>query len=310
MTISPMPEAGSPTVSIVIPTYNQAGLLKLALDSVRAQTFTDWEAIIVNNFSDDDTAAVVDGYGEPRFHRIDFRNHGVIAASRNKGIEAATGEWIAFLDSDDLWMAEKLEACVARADGLDLICHREATVRGGEVISVSPMQVPSRATYRRLLFEGNCFSPTAVMVRREALDAIGGFNETPAYTTCEDYDLWLRLAKSGVRVGFVDAVLSHYRLHESNSSASVERHMNAGLTVVDAHFDALEPRFALDPLRHRRRLARIIYGAGRSYQKSGAAAAARRMFARSLATYPFSAAAIACFFATLFGGAGERPQHG
>ena len=98
-----------PKVSIVIPTYNQANLLKLALESVRAQTESDWEAVIVNNFSEDHTREVVQAFDDQRLRLIDFRNHGVIGASRNRGIKESRSEWVAFLDSDDLWESEKLE---------------------------------------------------------------------------------------------------------------------------------------------------------------------------------------------------------
>ena len=87
-----------PYVSIIIPTYNHAKLLKKALDSVVAQTFTKWEAIVVNNFSTDDTIEIVDAFNDSRIRIINFSNFGVIAASRNRGLRDATGGFIAFLD--------------------------------------------------------------------------------------------------------------------------------------------------------------------------------------------------------------------
>jgi len=116
----------TPTVSIVIPTYNHSTFLRGALESVLAQTFTQWEAIVVNNFSQDDTISVVDSFRDPRIRRIDFANHGIIAASRNHGIALTTAPHIAFLDSDDLWYPQKLERCLERLkEGYDMVCHAE-----------------------------------------------------------------------------------------------------------------------------------------------------------------------------------------
>ena len=94
-------EQNIPAVSIVIPTYNHAEYLEQALNSVAKQTFNNWEAIIVNNFSDDATLQIIEQFNEPRFKVINFRNHGVIAASRNEGIRNSLAPVIAFLDSDD-----------------------------------------------------------------------------------------------------------------------------------------------------------------------------------------------------------------
>ena len=113
-----------PLVSVVIPTFNHAPLLKRALDSVVAQTYSDWEAIVVNNFSTDETIDVVNSFKDDRIKLVNFKNNGIIAASRNQGIKLAQGKFVAFLDSDDNWYPKKLEKCVDRAMlGATLICH-------------------------------------------------------------------------------------------------------------------------------------------------------------------------------------------
>src|SRR5947209_256379 len=99
-----------PRVSIIIPAYNAGKFIRETLESVIAQTITDWEVIVVNNFSDDDTAAVVASLQDPRIQFVDFRNDGVIAASRNFGVTLAKAELVAFLDADDRWAPRKLEA--------------------------------------------------------------------------------------------------------------------------------------------------------------------------------------------------------
>ena len=189
---------GAPRVSVVVPTYNHADVLGRALASVVAQRVRDWEAIVVNNHSTDDTEGVVARIGDPRISLVRYANHGVIAASRNEGIRRARGEWIAFLDSDDEWMPGKLEACLAlMTPGIGLVGHgelwRDAAGRD-RPMTYGPA---ARATYEALLYRGNCISTSAVVVRADALRAIGGFDEDPAIVTTEDYDLWLRLAQIG-----------------------------------------------------------------------------------------------------------------
>ena len=98
----------SPFVSIVIPTYNHANFLGKALESVITQTFTNWEAIVVDNQSTDHTSQVISKFNDHRIKYIKISNYGIIAKSRNHGINVAKGEWIAFLDSDDFWPKEKL----------------------------------------------------------------------------------------------------------------------------------------------------------------------------------------------------------
>src|SRR3990167_9298210 len=113
-------------ISVVIPTYNHAKYLHIALESVIKQSFSNWEVIVVNNYSEDNTIDVVEAFQDQRIHLVNFRNHGVIGASRNEGLRHAHGEFVAFLDSDDIWYPEKLSHCLAVLhEGYDLVCHNE-----------------------------------------------------------------------------------------------------------------------------------------------------------------------------------------
>jgi glycosyltransferase involved in cell wall biosynthesis len=111
-------------VSIIIPTYNHASYLGRALRSVINQTYTNWEAIVIDNHSTDNTDQVMSNFKDPRIKYLKINNDGVIAKSRNKGIEIAKGKWVAFLDSDDWWTSDKLKVCLSFAnDNVDLIYH-------------------------------------------------------------------------------------------------------------------------------------------------------------------------------------------
>ncbi len=181
-----------PTVSVIIPTYNRAWALNRAIDSVLAQEFHDFEIIVVDDGSSDNTWRILQSY--PQISVVRQTQRGVSAA-RNAGLAWAAGGLIAFLDSDDLWLPEKLSAQVAFFDAHPeaLICQTEEIwIRNGRF--VNPRKRHKK--YSGMIFE-KCLelcivSPSAVMMRRSLFDEIGAFDET--LLVCEDYDLWLRTA--------------------------------------------------------------------------------------------------------------------
>ena len=115
----------TPLVSVIIPTFNHANLLGKALESVINQTYGNWEAIVVDNQSTDETNQVIGKFKNSRIQYLKISNGGIIAKSRNLGINVAKGEWIAFLDSDDWWTKDKLEICLKNVDEkIDFIYHK------------------------------------------------------------------------------------------------------------------------------------------------------------------------------------------
>lgn len=256
-----------PRVSVVIPTYNHAELLRQALTSVVAQTMGDWECLVVNNHSTDNTQQVVDSFADLRIRLINFQNQGVIAASRNVGIEQARGDWVAFLDSDDLWSADKLEECL-RVSGPDtaVVSHPELFVRDDIVVHSTQVATSERVSYKNLLFMGNCLSPSAILVRRLLLQRLGGFCTDAQIVTAEDYDLWLRIAQTAPNFAFVDKHLATYRLHDGQNSGRILKHRDASLEVLRRHLASMPwwKRFL-----GRCPQALAVYAAGRSFQKAG-----------------------------------------
>ncbi|HSN39491.1 MAG TPA: glycosyltransferase, partial [Burkholderiales bacterium] len=287
-------EMADPVISVVIPTYNHAQFLKAALDSVRAQTFADWEAIVVNNYSEDNTEEIVASFHDSRIRLVNFRNHGIIAASRNHGIIAASrnhgialsrGKYVAFLDSDDTWYAEKLARCVAVLEsGYDAVCHGEYWVKASAPPRAVRYGPESRTSYDSLLFDGNCLSTSALVVKRAALDQAGGFDVDPALVTAEDYELWLRLARNGCRYGILDDMLGEYLLHGGNQSKAVMRNFRAELAVLNKHFALTQD---LPRLRQRRRIALAYYAAARGLQSEGQYKDSLGLLLQSWVTYPF-----------------------
>ena len=133
----------------------------------------------------------------------------------------------------------------------------------------------------------SCISTSAVVVRRQWLTRVGGFREEARFVTAEDYDLWLRLARDGARIGFIDEILGEYRMHGGNASKALLRHLDAELAVVNDHFAALAAPGRFADLRMRRRRALVYYGAGRGFQAVGNQREAWRWFGRALRESPF-----------------------
>ena len=278
---------GSPAVSIVVPTFNHAQFLHQALASVIAQTFQNWEAIIVNNFSTDDTINIVESFGEKRFRLINFHNNGVIAASRNEGIRLSNGSVIAFMDSDDLWYPNKLEHCMPAFDAhADVVCHGEYWVSDGmqqRQILYGPQK---NAQYSKLLYRGNCVSTSATLVRKDLLIEVGGFSVDLEYITAEDYDLWLKLAHRKSSFTFISEVLGEFRQHQLGASSSVERHLRSELAVITSHHKTNRTSIG-NAIRFRRRSAKVFYSAGRTHMRGANSHQAIRFLLRAIAVFPF-----------------------
>ena len=182
-----------PLVSVIIPTYTRGWVIQEAIDSVLDQDFSDYELIVVDDGSDDNTPAALAAY-EKKITVLRQSNKGVSAA-RNRGIAEASGQLIAFLDSDDLWLPQKLSTQVKFfQDHPDAVISQtqERWVRNG--VRVNPKKRHHK--FSGMIFEQSlalCLvSPSAVMIKKSLFDTVGVFDENlPA---CEDYDLWLRIS--------------------------------------------------------------------------------------------------------------------
>lgn len=180
-----------PETSVIIPTYNRCDFLREAIESVTVQTYVDYELIVIDDGSNDDTRGFVGNLsGGIRYHHQANRGPG---AARNCGIKIARGEFLTFLDSDDLWLPEKLERQVSlmkRAPSAVVCYTDERWIRRGVRVN----QRQKHRKYSGWIFE-KCLplcivSPSSVLMRRSFFDVAGFFDEDlPA---CEDYDLWLR----------------------------------------------------------------------------------------------------------------------
>jgi glycosyltransferase involved in cell wall biosynthesis len=286
----------SPVVSVIIPTYNCARYLPEAIDSVLAQTYRDFEIIVVDDGSTDNTQEVLARYGDHM--RVIRQSNQGSAAARNAGILPARGEFIAFLDADDLWLPHKLERQVPLFDerpelGWIYSDYREFDESGPRARSFfeRPGLRPPPEGWIVLKLAMGCITWTATVVARAScFREVGLFD--PTFPRAQDYDMWLRLA---VRfpVGCVDEVLALYRRHQTQITTETR----PGL--IEHHAWRVLRKFMLGDYRRlppetrrevrsivRRRMAEYACYVGQVALDRGDRGAARRWLFRSATAKP------------------------
>ena len=209
-------------VSVIIPTYQRCQRLKIAIESVLSQTYSAYEIIIMDDGSDDGTKEMVNLFKDSRISYNWQSNSGIPAKVRNNGIKIAKGEWIAFLDSDDWWLPDKLKYCMHyNNDKVDLIYHDLKIIKNNQKI-FNKKKIKSRQLKKPmlndLLINGNAISNSSVVVRRKLLITIGYIDEREELLAAEDYHTWLKIAKSSDRFFYLPKCLGYYSEHDQNLS--------------------------------------------------------------------------------------------
>lgn len=208
--------------SVIIPTYNRADLLDRCLDSLTRQSFKDFEVLVCDDGSTDDSRVVAERYRD----YLDLRylweeNWGGPARPRNRGIQAARGEWICFLDSDDWWTPDKLEACLPYLDDNDVIYHNLWIYQEGRETRSRKLKVyqPRKPVFIDMLLHDSCMPNSSVCIRRTMVERIGLFSEDKELIAVEDYDYWLRLSLVTDRFAMIDKILGYYWVGPTSISA-------------------------------------------------------------------------------------------
>jgi len=215
----------TPTVSIIIRSYNRASKIGQSIKSVLAQTFQEWELIVVDNHSHDDTDAVVYSFSDERISLYKIHNHGIISASLNLGLSVSRGKFIAILDSDDWWTQRKLELSIRQLEsGFDVVHHSMFKVPSLDFVDSE--QIPRtiqinrsldpRNPYNDLFWLGNGLSNSSVVIRKSKLQELGGFTEDPNCLGAEDFHTWLGLARNGCSFSKLPDVLGYLIFDEDN----------------------------------------------------------------------------------------------
>lgn len=232
-------KVSNPIVSVIIPSYNSAHFLLKAVESIFNQTFQDFEVIVVDDGSTDNTREVVIPLMEhDRFRYVYQENQG-LAATRNTGLSVAKGEFVAFLDADDVFLPQKL---VVQVKWLQE--NPEFGLVGGGFYYMNEKGALSEAqrswlrnpnlTIKDLLFDCPFMVP-AVLVRKEWVDRVGGFDTR--LRRVEDWDLWMRLAYAGCKMGWVEEIVCAYRIFSGQMTRNAAAQKEVTVSVMNRFFD-------------------------------------------------------------------------
>jgi glycosyltransferase involved in cell wall biosynthesis len=261
-----------PTVTVIIPAYNQSRYLGEAVQSVLAQTYGDFEIVVVDDGSTDDTRSVAAGFTDPRVRYIYQQNRG-LSAARNTGIRHARGALLTFLDSDDLFLPEKLGLLVAALDE-----NPHVGFVAGQAVLIDEVSRPVGEVFdrglpadRSELLLGNPLHVGSVLLRREWQERVGLFDET--LRSYEDWDMWLRLVRAGCQMQWVDRPVSLYRFHRAQMT-------RIGTQMTTATFAVLDKTYSSPDLPESWR-ARKEEAYSRAFLRAAAQAYTARDFARA-----------------------------
>lgn len=236
--------SSEPAVSVVIPAYNRAALIGRALDSVLRQTCGDLEVIVVDDASTDNTGEVVGAIADARIHYIRCDRNAGASAARNTGIAAARGRFVAFLDSDDVWMPDKLEAQLAAVQASErpesVVCYTQVIVDTGTTKAVMPVSAKRAdepvADY--VLGDRGLIHTSSLMLPRALAQGTLFPIDQPKH---EDWDLFLRLERQGVNWQFIERPLAIWH-NEPREGRLTNLTHDVSLTWLETHRSALSRR--------------------------------------------------------------------
>lgn len=230
-------------ISICIPAYNAARFLPETLATVKSQTFSCWELIIVEDGSDDGTKAVVKNFAQTVSQPVRYLRHNNnqgLTTTRNTGIAAAEGEWIAILDADDLWEKDHLAQCIATmATGYYSLVHGGSVLFDSESGQILEERAPSPAAHGNIpcsiFTQEYIIQPSSVILRKSLWEQVRGFN--PEFQHVEDLEMWLRCLRGGARIRYSGHLSCRYRKHSTAMSGESYPMAAAFARVYHSHLD-------------------------------------------------------------------------
>jgi glycosyltransferase involved in cell wall biosynthesis len=221
-------------VSVVIPAFNSSMYISECIDSVLAQSYKNLEIIVVDDGSSDNTESIVKSYNETAIRFFSQRNSGS-AIARNFAVEKANGEWLAFIDSDDIWHPEKLTSQFSECFD-KYWSHTDyyylSTLYPEYTRATDFVPKHSGDVFKQLLLE-NTIATSTVMIRKEIFEEFGGYN--PDLKALQDWDLWLRVAEK-YEICYLDIPLMSYRIHSGSVSRSTRKTFPYHISLINRYF--------------------------------------------------------------------------
>jgi len=188
----------NPFFSIILPTFNQSNFLKKAVQSIVSQEFENWELLIIDNFSTDNTTKVINNFRDTRIKTIKIHNNGILAKSRNVGVKKSKADWICFIDSDDIWYTEKLKYSYQYIKQLepDVLYHPLHFLSNRIVKKKIPDKIKSlnKPIIKDLFLNGNGIGQSSVVLRKKILEKVNYISEKKDKYSWEDFDTWIKIS--------------------------------------------------------------------------------------------------------------------
>ncbi len=289
----------TPKVTVIIITYNRSQLLKTAMQTVLDQTFEDFELLIIDDCSPDDTEDTVKSFHDPRVRYVKHAQNQREGGARNTGMQHAEGEYIAFLDDDDEWLPNKLQLQVDLLDARPEVgLVHNALINfyadtGEEVEVRQPVEAVSGQVFDRLL-QDNFVILSTIMARKTCFDAVGPFDVS--IPSGLDYDMWVRISQH-YEFAYIDVPLIRYRLHLANLGSN----FNLQIRGQEAFFKKYEAYTSTPGKPNSMRYFRhgLLYGFIHDFKQ------ARRIYLKSIRLYPLNPKPYVAFLMTFLGPRGH-----
>lgn len=288
-------------ISIIMPAFNAQYTISEAIDSVIKQDFIKWELIIIDDGSIDDTINIVNIYlkRDKRIKLISLETNNGLPNARNKGISMATGKYVTFLDSDDLWLPNKLtlQYFFHQKNPEIKISHTAYQMFSSIGITKKPIREyfsflhPKKRKLIPLLYKRNFVGILTVMVEKDLLLTVGSFDNN--LWTMEDHDLWIRIAKTNQVFGFINKDLGLYRISSNGISNKIGKYKRAYKTLIDKHKEDI---IAYNSLAIAMANYYCLFGA--SYFKKGNYVMANLYFYKAISSCLFSFTTVISLFYT------------
>lgn len=287
----------NPTVSVIIPVYNQVNFTNKAIKSVLKQTYQDFEIIVIDDGSTDNIEETVKSFNNFKIRYICHTNNQGVAAARNTGIRASRGKYIALLDSDDEWLPEKLDKQIKiLQDGSpelgavysDLLFIDANSKNINKLRNSNPKK--EGYIYEDLLGENHVGPPSTFLIRKECFHKVGLFDDS--LNTMDDWDMWIRIAKY-YRFFLIKIPLVKYRLHSNQFSKNLGVKNIVANRILVKYANELEIR--------RGAHSKHYFHIGNRFCHMGKTKEGQRCLCKAISLYPFCIRYYICMFGSLFG---------
>lgn len=280
--------------TVVTTVYNSENYINKAMNSVKQQSFSDYEYLIIDNGSTDSSNELIRTFINENSHLsirlICLEKNKGISGGRNTGIEQAKGDYICFLDADDYWEPEKLQSVKENIDKhkkYNVFCHWEKHIKGDRKKVMEYRKIDYDNPFYDLISNGNCLSTSAMAVKRELLQDIGGF-DINLIAGEEDYDCWLRLARIGAKFYMIEKPLGCWLIRTDSVSSRHVVHTEAVIKMLTPHFAYLSKSIGASKSKKiQNRISAMNYcGCGRTLSVAGDRKNGNQMYIRSIKVYP------------------------